>query len=123
MSSIIMAGKSAISTGWHNALRRAGISRRIRPYDLRHAFATRLLAYTPALKAVSTAMGHVDERMILRHYQHVSLRELRRAVDAAPRLRLYENPGGVMQKAVDSCGHRASVRSRRGDSYEVNHPI
>lgn len=113
----------SISTGWHNALRRAGISRRIRPYDLRHAFATRLLAYTPALKAVSTAMGHVDERMILRHYQHVSLRELRRAVDAAPRLRLYENPGVVMQKAVDSCGHRASVRSRRGDSYEVNHPI
>lgn len=112
----------SISTGWHNALRRAGIFRRIRPYDLRHAFATRLLSHTPALKAVSTAMGHVDERMILRHYQHVSLRELRKAVDAAPRLKLYETSGGTMQKAVDSCGHRASVRSRRGD-YESNHPI
>ena len=112
----------SISTGWHNALRRAGITRRIRPYDLRHAFATRLLAHTPALKAVSTAMGHVDERMILRHYQHVSLRELRKAVDAAPRLKLYEASGGPMQKAVDSCGQRASVRSRGGD-YESNQPI
>ena len=35
----------SISSGWHNALRRAGIARRIRPYDLRHAFASLALVH------------------------------------------------------------------------------
>ena len=48
----------SISSGWHNALRRAGIARRIRPYDLRHAFASLALVYGADIKCVAETMGH-----------------------------------------------------------------
>ena len=43
----------SISNGWHNALRRAGIARRIRPYDLRHAFAALALVHGADIKCVA----------------------------------------------------------------------
>ena len=76
----------SISRAWHNALRRAGITRRIRPYDLRHAFATRCLDHDADIKCVSEVMGHANQTMILRYYRHTSARQRRKAVNAAPPL-------------------------------------
>jgi integrase len=75
-----------IGRAWHNALRRAGITRRIRPYDLRHAFATLLLDHGADIKAVMECMGHTNEKMILRYYRHTNSEARRKAVNAAPSL-------------------------------------
>ena len=63
---------NSMKHGWHDALKRAGITRRIRPYDLRHAFATLALDAGADLKAVSDVMGHADPTMVLKHYQHTT---------------------------------------------------
>lgn len=78
----------SISRAWRNALRRAGIGRRIRPYDLRHAFASRALDHDADLKCVAEIMGHRDEKMIVRFYRHTSAKARRKAVNAAPSLGL-----------------------------------
>jgi len=72
-----------IGRAWHSALARAGITRRIRPYDLRHAFATYALAGNADIGTVARLMGHVDASMILRTYQHVQDTQKRAAVEAA----------------------------------------
>ena len=60
----------SISSGWHNALKRAGITRRIRPYDLRHAFASLALMHGADIKSVAETMGHRGITMLLTVYQH-----------------------------------------------------
>ena len=76
----------SISSGWHNALRRAGIARRIRPYDLRHAFASLALVYGADIKCVAETMGHKNITMLLSVYQHTHFEQRRQAVNAAPGL-------------------------------------
>lgn len=78
----------SISRAWHNALRRAGIARRMRPYDLRHGFASRALDNAADLKCVAEIMGHANEKMIVRFYRHTSAKQRRKAVEAAPTLGL-----------------------------------
>ena len=78
----------SISRAWRNTLRRAGIVRRIRPYDLRHAFASRALDHDADLKCVAEVMGHANEKMIIRFYRHTSAKQRRKAVNAAPPLGL-----------------------------------
>lgn len=78
----------SISRAWRNTLRRAGIERRIRPYDLRHAFASRALDHDADLKCVAEVMGHANEKMIIRFYRHTSAKQRRKAVNAAPSLGL-----------------------------------
>lgn len=75
---------SSIKTAWRHALVRAGITRRIRPYDLRHAFATDLIAGGVDVGTVSKLMGHSSPAMILNHYQYVMDRQKRAAVEALP---------------------------------------
>jgi integrase len=75
-----------IGHAWHKARIRAGITRRIRPYDLRHAFASILLDHTADIKAVMECMGHASETMILRYYRHTNAKQRRKAVNAAPSL-------------------------------------
>ncbi len=53
------------------ALRRAGVTRRIRPYDLHHALATEAIAADVDIGTVARLMGHSSPSMILMHYQHV----------------------------------------------------
>lgn len=73
-----------ISKSWHSALKRAGICRCIRPYDLRHAYATYSLAGGADIKTVAEIMGHTDASMILKTYQHVQDTQKRAAVEALP---------------------------------------
>lgn len=76
----------SIKNAWMQALRRAGITRRIRPYDLRHAFATELIAGGVDIGTVAKLMGHSSPAMILMHYQYVMDGQKRAAVEALPDL-------------------------------------
>ena len=75
----------SISKAWHGALRRAGISRRIRPYDLRHCFASTLLAEQADSKSVAEIMWH-DVKMLLSTYQHIDRAQKRKAIDKMPNI-------------------------------------
>lgn len=76
---------SDIKKAWRGALRRAGITRRIRPYDLRHAFATEMLASGETdFGTVAKLMGHSNPAMLFKHYQYVMDAQKRTAVEALP---------------------------------------
>lgn len=74
----------SIKQSWTHSLKRAGITRRIRPYDLRHAFATELIANGVDIGTVARLMGHSSPTMILTHYQYVMDVQKRAAVEALP---------------------------------------
>jgi integrase len=69
-----------IKKGWAAAKKRARITRRLRLYDLRHAFITVLLEGGADLKSVSEIVGHASPDMTMRVYQHVSTDLKRKAV-------------------------------------------
>ena len=77
---------SHIHTAWVTALKKAGISRRIRPYDLRHAFATDAIAGGADIGTVAKLMGHASVQMVCKHYQHVATKQKRQAVESLPRV-------------------------------------
>ena len=60
-----------IRHAWKCALKSAGITRHIRPYDLRHGFATEAIAAGADYGTVAALMGHKSPMMVLKHYQHV----------------------------------------------------
>ena len=74
----------SIKTAWTSMLRRAGITRRIRPYDLRHAFGTELVAAGVDVGTVAKLMGHSNPSMLLKHYQYVMDAQKRKAVEMLP---------------------------------------
>lgn len=76
----------SIKRAWKATLTRAGITRRIRPYDLRHAFATQALANGADIKAVSEIMGHANATMVLQNYQHVIGKQKEQAVGLIPEI-------------------------------------
>jgi len=71
----------SLKTAWKNAKKRAKVTRRLRLYDIRHAFATQLLAAGANLKAVSEIMGHASPDMTMKIYQHVADDLRRQAID------------------------------------------
>lgn len=62
------------------------ITRRIRPYDLRHTFATELIAAGTDIGTVAKLMGHSTPTMLLKHYQYVMDTQKRNAIEALPEL-------------------------------------
>ena len=60
----------SIKTAWARAKERAGITRKLRPYDLRHMCATQMLAAGADLKSVSEILGHASPDLTLKTYQH-----------------------------------------------------
>lgn len=93
------AGKpvSTIKTAWAATLRRAGITRHIRPYDLRHAFGTEAVGAGQDIGTVANLMGHASPVMLLKHYQHVMTRQKVEAVEALPRVKMPEIRREVIQ--------------------------
>jgi integrase len=75
---------ASLKTAWASTLAKAGITRRIRPYDLRHAFATYTLDSGADPKAVAEVMGHSGMAMIYKHYQHVLEHQRKAVMDIAP---------------------------------------
>jgi integrase len=95
---------NSIKTAWTATLKRAGITRRIRPYDLRHSFATEALengndGYGGDPKTIATLMGHADLTMIMRRYKHVVPKRLRNTVLEIPDL---EIPDLAAKNGVDT---------------------
>lgn len=76
----------SIKRAWAGMLSRAGIARAIRPYDLRHRYATDLLAAGVDVGTVARLLGHASPVMLLEHYQYVMDRQKRAAADALPPL-------------------------------------
>jgi len=81
---------STIKHSWQGALKKAGITRRLRPYDLRHAFATAALERNADIKALSEIMGSRPETL-MRTYQHVSTTLRKKTVNKIPALAGLEN--------------------------------
>lgn len=74
----------SIKTAWAAMLKRACITRKVRPYDLRHAFATDAIANGADLGTVAKLMGHSGIQMVVQHYQHVATAQKRQAVESLP---------------------------------------
>ena len=83
---VTYAGKPihSIKTTWKNTKAAAGITRRLRPYDLRHAFVTYLLEDGADLKSVSAMAGHSRTDTTTRIYQHIDIDLMRRSVSRMP---------------------------------------
>ena len=91
-----------IKTAWLAALHKAGITRRIRPYDLRHAFATELIAGGVDIGTVAKLMGHSSPTMLLHHYQYVMDEQKQAAVEALPNLQYVPKDMCPKKKALTS---------------------
>ncbi|QQG66325.1 tyrosine-type recombinase/integrase [Desulfobulbus oligotrophicus] len=70
----------SLKTAWAQAKRRAGITRRMRLYDLRHMAASDMLAGGADLKSVSEILGHASPDMTMRIYQHTITAQRRAAI-------------------------------------------
>lgn len=75
----------SIKKAWWKALKDAGITRRLRPYDLRHRFITSALEQGADIKALAEIVGSSPATLI-RHYQHVTRAVHRRTVSLIPDL-------------------------------------
>jgi integrase len=73
-----------INKAWTATLKRAGIKRRIRPYDLRHAFATDLLEAGGDIGTVSRIMGHSRPDTTLKVSQHITGKQAAEVIDKLP---------------------------------------
>ena len=75
-----------INNIWKRAVKKAGITRNIRPYDLRHAFGTELIAAGVDVGTVAKLMGHSTPTMLLTHYQYVMDKQKIEAIEKLPNL-------------------------------------
>lgn len=62
----------SVKRSWKKTLEKIGFTRHIRPYDLRHGFATEAIAAGGDYGSVGAIMGHKDLVTVLKHYQHVT---------------------------------------------------
>jgi integrase len=79
------AGKTVkkISTTWAYTLKQAGITRRLRPYDVRHLFVTQALERGADIGALADVVGS-SPQTLRKFYQHVATPMLRRTVNLIP---------------------------------------
>ena len=80
----------SLKTTWKATKKSAGITRRLRLYDLRHAFVTYLLEEGGDLKSVSSMAGHSRTDTTTRIYQHINMDLMRRSISKMPTI-LNEN--------------------------------
>lgn len=74
----------AFKRGWdsymHTLSEAAGCEINIRPHDLRHSYCTMLRDAGVEMKLAMQWMGHADERMILRIYDHITTDRVEKSV-------------------------------------------
>jgi len=76
----------SIKTAFRRAKERAGITRRLRPYDIRHAHVTQQLDAGADLKAVSQNVGHRSPDTTIKVYQHISGKLQKEAINKLPEI-------------------------------------
>lgn len=77
---------ASLKRAWSTAKARAGVTRKLRPYDMRHGFVTLALQAGEDLKSVSQIIGHSRPDTTLREYQHVTGEQHRQVVKNVPPL-------------------------------------
>lgn len=75
-----------IIKSFHAAVKKAGISRCLRPYDFRHHFATVLLGQNGDLKSTPEVLGHSRTDTTTRIYQHTNIEMHRQLIAKIPPL-------------------------------------
>jgi integrase len=70
-----------LKTAWAKAKKKAGITRRLRPYDLRHAWVTGLLDSGVDPQTVGSIAGHKDKSTTMYVYHHMTNDGYRRAAE------------------------------------------
>jgi len=73
----------SLKKAWWGALDRAGITRRLRMYDLRHQFVTAALEHGADIKGLAEIVGSSPETL-RRHYQHVTAEIHRQIIAKIP---------------------------------------
>jgi len=94
----------AIRDAFRRALKRAGVGHH-RPYDLRHTFASLLLAEGAPLPYVAAQLGHSNPTTTLRHYAHWLPKHGRRWVnvlDGRPSAPLVEPQHGTSDEVTSA---------------------
>ncbi|AGC50621.1 tyrosine-type recombinase/integrase [Lawsonia intracellularis] len=74
----------SIHSSWSKALKNAGITRRIRPYDLRHSFASELISSGVDVGTVAQLLNHSSPNMLFKYYQYVETKQKKRAIELLP---------------------------------------
>jgi integrase len=74
----------SIKRSFAHAKKMAGITRRLRPYDFRHAFATWVLGEGADLKSTSEILGHSSTKITTRVYQHTNMAMWREVINKLP---------------------------------------
>jgi len=75
-----------IIKSFNSAKKKAGITRRLRPYDFRHAAISMMLNNSADLKSVSAIAGHSRTETTREIYQHINMNLKRDAIDLLPTL-------------------------------------
>ena len=76
----------SLKRAWATAKTRAGITRELRPYDLRHAFVSNLINEGTDYRTASELAGHSRPDTTMRTYHHTTLKQHRQAVQRIPKL-------------------------------------
>ncbi len=71
---------NSLKGSWATAKKKAGIARRLRPYDMRHAFATGLLSAGTDARTVADLIGHSRPDTTLNIYAHADTALSRAAI-------------------------------------------
>ena len=86
-------------SAWDRAKKRAGFAGRcIRPYDIRHAAASEMLAAGADLAAVAAQMGHSSIQTTATTYAHVTPGGQSRAAELMPPLDLVQDGAEKLNK-------------------------
>ncbi|WP_243545428.1 tyrosine-type recombinase/integrase [Pseudodesulfovibrio tunisiensis] len=71
---------ASIKKAWNAAKERAGITRRLRMYDLRHAFVTNLVSAGVDLTTAAYLAGHADPSTTAKVYRHIQSKDTQEAI-------------------------------------------